>query len=222
MTLPNSVGALVNAESSAPQTPAPAAPVPGEGNDGATDANGIPKSVGAAPDAATTPRTAEEVDQFWRNRVAQKDRAHADAERALRAEIESLKSAPPPAAGNGATSSSGTQGQPDPRISELERQLTEEKAARLVDQRKAKYPHLAAQVGQADAIFASADEATLAKLNALADDSDGGGTLIAPTSPKRAPATATKPLHEKSKEELEADLKAASPGYEAWARARQG
>lgn len=215
------LGQFITQDNEAPTTPAPTAPATDPAVPAAQDGGVAPASVGAAPDAATSPKTPEEIDAFWRKRVSEKDKAHAAAEQALREELESLKRTP----SAGATSSNGqpgTAGQEDPRIAELTRQLEAEKVSRLIDGRKAKYPHLAGQVGNADGIFSSADEATLAKLNALADDSDPGGTFIAPTGPKRAPSTAAKPLHEKSKAELEADLKAATPGYVEWARNTRG
>lgn len=218
----NNLGAVVAADAAQAQTPTPTAPAsppqpPATGTE-PEPTTAIPSSVGAADGAATTPKTIEEVDEFWRKRVSAKDKAHAEAEKALREELASLK-----AAQAGATSSGGQQGTPgqeDPRIAQLTKELEAEKAQRLVDTRKAKYPHLAAQVGEADDIFKSADEATLAKLNALADDSDSGGTFIAPTGPKRSPSAQPKALHEKSRDELEADLKRLSPTYEEWARSR--
>jgi hypothetical protein len=68
---------------------------------------------------------------------------------------------------------------------------------------------LAARVGNDDTIFSSADEATLAKLNA--DLEDAGTGMFAPTSPKRATPTTPKTAREKSKEELLDDLRQVAP-----------
>lgn len=179
---------------------APAVPPAGEDDDAAAQSPG---------------RTPEEIEAFWRNRVSKKDKAHLAAEQALRDEIASLT------AQRAATPSSSTSGNDDPnagRVADLQRQLEEERNARVVDQRKAKYPALAKQ-GVTDSIFASGDEATLARLNALADDNADGG-FIAPTAPRRAAPVASKPLNEKSKDELLADLKVASTHYEASLRNR--
>lgn len=180
---------------------APAAPPAGEDDDAAAQSPG---------------RTPEEIEAFWRNRVSKKDKAHLAAEQALRDEIASLSRQRV-----AATQSSSTSGNDDPnteRVAELQRQLEQERQARVIDQRKAKYPALAKQ-GVTDSIFASGDEATLARLNALADDNADGG-FIAPTAPRRAAPVASKPLNEKSKDELLADLRVASTHYEASLRNR--
>ena len=80
-----------------------------------------------------------------------------------------------------------------------------EQAARVIDQRKAKYPALAA-AGTEDDVFATASEATLAKLNALADD-EPKGTFIAPTGPKRGAPAQPKTYAEMSKQELLDEMK---------------
>ena len=166
------------------------------------------------------PLTAEEVENQWKHRVSQKDRAHAAAEQALREENDALKrqmqaltSQPRPT--NGQSAPAG----PDPQVQSLQEQLAAsqraieaERQARVTDTRKAKYPALATQVGDAGAsIFQTADEATLAKLNALADSSSGG--TFAPTSPRRpGPAPAPKPLGEMNKQELEDQMRKAIEG----------
>jgi hypothetical protein len=169
---------------------------------------------GQAPANEGQPKfqSVEEADEFWRKRVGNKDKAHAAAERALREENESLKrqlQTTPPAG------QAGGEGGGDPAVAQLRQQLQQnqqlleqERQQRVIDTRKAKYPKLVEQ-GLPDAMFAAGDEASLAKLNALADD-EPEGTLIAPTGPRRASAAASKPIREKSKEELLADLRVVS------------
>jgi hypothetical protein len=163
-------------------------------------------------------RTAEEIEQFWRNRVSKKDKTHAAAERALREEIASLKSA----AAASATSSSQDGGtEPvNPQIATLQRELEEERRARVIDQRKAKYPALAAQA--TDDLFSISDEATLAKLNAMADENSGGGrTLIAPTNPARSAARPPKSLQDMTKDEVLRELQKMSDAEQQAAEERR-
>lgn len=151
-------------------------------------------------------RNADEVEAIWRKRVSNKDKAHAAAEKALRDQITAMQAQ---ASGRQSSSTDGGD-QSDAELRTLREELAAEKQARMIDQRKAKYPALAKQVGNADDIF-GADEATLAKLNALADeDGDDGKTLIAPTSPSRRTPAPPKTLDKMNKQELLDALKRAS------------
>lgn len=165
------------------------------------DATGESQSADGV--AESEGRTADEVEAIWRKRVSQKDKAHAAAEKALREQIASLQGK-----SSNATSSSTDGGeQVDAQITQLRQELEVERQGRLIDQRKAKYPALSKQVGQADDIF-STDEATLARLNALADDDgDDQRMRIAPTNPKRTVSAPVKAIKDMSKEELLGALK---------------
>ena len=170
-----------------------------------------PPAEGQAGTDGTPPvtLTADEVEAQWKHRVSQKDRAHAAAEQALRDENDALKrrldaSTAPRSQPNGQPSS----GANDPAVEDLRQQLDEqrratetERQARVIEQRKAKYPALANGVGPAgDSIFSTADEATLAKLNAQYDDGSTG--TFAPTAPRR-----TSPVPAPTVAELEAELR---------------
>jgi hypothetical protein len=152
------------------------------------------------------------VDARWRHRVSQKDKAHAAAEQALREENDRLKaqlaSASRPSSGgqsgggNGATDADYLREQ----LALKEREVEQERQARAVDARKAKYPALARQVGDSgSSIFGTADDATLARLNALADD-EASGSTFAPTSPRKPAPVAPKSPADMSKAELELAL----------------
>jgi hypothetical protein len=185
-------------------------------------AEGQPAVNGSPPEGTPSqPLTAEEVEAQWKHRVSQKDRAHAAAEQALRDENVALQrqlsalTAAPRTPANGQSAPAGD----DPRVATLQEQLANsqraievERQARVLDTRKAKYPALAQQVGDAGAsVFQTADEATLAKLNALADSSSGG--TFAPTSPRRpGPAAPAKALGEMSKQELEDQMRRSIEG----------
>jgi hypothetical protein len=170
---------------------------------------------GTPEGSPATPLTPEEVENQWRHRVSQKDRAHAAAEQALRDENDALKrrldatTAPRPQS-NGQSGSAGNDSEVEALRAQLEAQRREtevEKQARVIEQRKAKYPALARGVGEAgNGIFTTADEATLAKLNAQYDDGTSTGTFASATPRRNVPPPA-KPLGEMNKAELEAELK---------------
>jgi hypothetical protein len=175
-----------------------------------------PADTGTAPAGSpTTPLTPEEVENQWRHRVSQKDRAHAAAEQALRDENDALKrrleatTAPRPQS-NGQSGSAGNDSEVEALRAQLEAQRREtetEKQARVIEQRKAKYPALARGIGDAgSSIFTTADEATLAKLNAQYDDGTSTGTFASAT-PRRTQAPPAKALGDMNKAELEAELR---------------
>jgi hypothetical protein len=175
-----------------------------------------PTDNGAAPEGSPAqPLTAEEVENQWKHRVSQKDRAHAAAEQALRDENDALKrrldaaTAPRPQS-SGQSGSAGNDQEVEALRAQLEEQrraTATEQAARVIEQRKAKYPALAREVGEAgNSIFSTADEATLARLNAKYDDGTSTGTFASAT-PRRTQAPPAKPLGEMNKAELEAELR---------------
>jgi len=185
------------------------------GQEPASQTEGQPPAEGAPEQNGTPgqPLTAEEVENQWKHRVSQKDRAHAAAEQALRDENDALKrrleASRPQSSGQSAS------GANDPAVEDLRQQLEEQRRAtaaaeqaRTIEQRKAKYPSLARNVGDAgSAIFTTADEATLARLNAQLDDGSSGSGTFAPTSPRKAAQTPAKTLGDMSKAELEQELR---------------
>ncbi len=173
-----------------------------------------PDDNGAAPEGSPAqPLTAEEVEAQWKHRVSQKDRSHAAAEQALRDENDALKrqlGQQPRAQSNGQSGSAGNGESVEALREQLEAQRREteaERQARVIEQRMVKYPALARGVGEAGkAIFTTADEATLAKLNAQYDDGTSTGTF-APTAPRRTASIPAKALGEMNKAELELELR---------------
>jgi len=161
------------------------------------------------------PQSVEEVEKAWQYRVSQKDRAHAAAEQTLRDENDALKRqlgalSQPRSQSSG---QSGTQGDGEAdalrqQLADNQKALEDERRQRTLDARRGKYPALARSVGDAGIdIFNTADEATLARLNAQLDDGSSGTGTFAPTSPRRAaPAPPPKPLSQMSKAELEQQL----------------
>lgn len=202
---PTTLGAHIQSQVQTGQAPASAAAPATTPPQGAADP--------VKPDEMSGAKTPEEIEAYWRNRVSQKDRAHAAAEKALREELEQLQaraSTAAPATGGQPGTESAADAELRRKYEETTKALETERAARAIDQRKAKYPALV-QSGVADAIFATADEASLAKLNELASD-EPRGTMIAPTGPRRGQPVADKPLHEMTKVELENKLREAAKG----------
>lgn len=191
---------------------APAAPPPAEGQPSPSPDAGEPTPA-PAPE-----RTVEDVERFWSDKQAELGRIHKAAERALRDEKAALErrlAARDP-------SGQAVDGTDDSRVADLERQLNDERVARTVAERRSKYPAIVAKLGDdADAFLTSGDPVGLAKLNASLEDGEQGSTFIAPTTPKRQPPAAAKPLQDKSKEELLDDLKQLTPAYQEFERQRR-
>lgn len=176
----------------------------------ATDDETDEEPAKGAPDATPKgPQTVEEANAYWQKRMSGKDRAAAAAEQVLREQLAAAE-----AKANAATTSAGQPAEGgNAEAEQLRKELEQERRGRAIDARKAKYP--AAAAGLSDEMIAVADEAKLAALQErLADEP---GNFIAPTGPRRPAAPAAgKSLDEKSVAELEADLRAASPGYKSW------
>lgn len=195
----------------------PIASTPPQQGEAPSPADGQQPPEGGATNGEGTqqpPATVEEVEAQWKHRVSQKDRAHAAAEQALRDENDALKRqlgtlSQPRSQSNG---QSGAQADAEAdvlrqQLADNQKALDEERRQRTLDARKAKYPALAHSVGEAGIdIFATSDEATLARLNAQLDDGSSTGTF-APTSPRRTPPAPTKGLGDMSKAELELELR---------------
>ena len=199
-------------------------PAPSQGEPASQPSDGQPAPEGQQPqDAGTppTPVTVEDIEKQWQHRVSQKDKAHAAAEQALRDENDALKrqlaTLSQPRSQSSGQSGTQTPAAGSPEADVLREQLSAERKARedverraAIEQRRGKYPSLARNVGEAGIdIFTTADEATLAKLNAQLDDGSTGTGTFAPTSPRRAAPSPSKTLGDMNKAELEAQLRAA-------------
>jgi len=154
-------------------------------------------------DDEAPPQTVEEVEALWKNRVSQKDKAHAAAEKVLRDEIAALKAKPASTEPNGDVAQQQAASQQ--RITELERQVEEERVKNL----QMKYPVLAQQVGEDTSLFKMTDEATLARLNALGEQTPAAPAqpppIMDPSTPKRT--ASTQQTHEPTSDELKGQLK---------------
>ena len=177
---------------------------------------GAENSTGA-PVEGQTAQTVEEVEAIWKGRLSGKDRAHNAETEALRAQIEALKAQPAPAP-VGETPEQA-------RVRELERDLQTERTARQVEVLRNKFPTAAAHLGEA---IIGMDEAKIAGLEAALDGvAPANGTSRTVIDPNAAPrrvgapapgAPGAKPLNEKTKDELLADLKRVAPTIQEEAR----
>ena len=154
--------------------------------------------------------TAEEVEARWKHRVSQKDKAHAAAETALREENDRLKrqldASRAPSNGQ-AGDGGGNDAYLREQLAQSQREVEQERSLRAIEAKRAKYPALAKSVGESGSgIFGTSDDATLARLNALAEDDADSGTF-APMTPRKGAPPKPKSLTEMSKDELEAELK---------------
>lgn len=160
------------------------------------------------------PQTVEEVEAIWKNRVSQKDKAHAAEAKALREQVASYEKRLSAKAEADSADESET-GQWKAKYEEAQKAADQERQARLIEVREAKYP-LAAEALEPE-ILAQMDEGKLAALNARLDSEEAPatGTRIDPNAaPRRSPSPPTS-TRDKSVAELEADLKQHGPAYVA-------
>lgn len=164
------------------------------------------------PVVASGAQTAEEIEAFWRNRWSGTDRAHNAEVASLKEQIAALQN--PPAQAPVGESPEAAQ------IRELREQLAAAQADRDREARARQYPQAASVLGDE---VANLSPEKLAALEALYDN--GGGApapMIDPNAAGRSNGSVTgpqaKPLNEKTKDELLADLKKAAPGIQAEAR----
>lgn len=164
---------------------------------------------------ATEPRTPEEIEAIWKNRVAGKDRAHAaetatlrqqlEQERRQREALENQRSAEQAGQLSEAEQWKQKAEAAEARAAEIEKQ-------RILDVRTAKYG--AAAEALDETVLVAMDEAKLAALNArLSGEEAPPAPVIDPNQPRRP--TASAPSREKGIEELEADLKKYEPEFRA-------
>jgi hypothetical protein len=172
---------------------------------------GEPASTGDAVEQQ--PKTVEEVEAFWRNRFSARDRAHNAETAALRAQMDAQQRAPV-APAEGETPEAA-------RVRELERTLQQERAARQASELRSQYPLAAGLLG--DSVTGLPPE-TLAAIEAAVDNGQAqtGPPMMDPNAARRPaagmPGQGQKPLNEKTKDELLADLRRAAPAFQEAAR----
>lgn len=161
-----------------------------------------PESQAPAPDQqqqdSSGEVTPEAIEQFWRNRQSQSDKAHAAEAAALRERIQQLEqssSTGPRTAGDQSEDSNAL-------IEQLRSQLAEEKQLRVTETRAAKYPYAAEALDEV--ALSQMDEGKLANINQrLAPPSFG----VDRNNPARSRDGGQKPISEMSTQELKEHLK---------------
>jgi hypothetical protein len=156
----------------------------------------------------TPGRTAEEVELEWRNRVSQKDKAHAQELARLQAELTKARET-----ASTATSRGSEQMTDNERLAQekadLERQLQDERSARVIEVRQAKYPTAVASVGE-DAAKAMDDEKLAALETRLATPAAKPPSVMDANQASRTPS---EPPAEKTSDDLKADLERLAPEF---------
>lgn len=165
----------------------------------------------------STPLTAEELDTQWRNRMSQRDKAHNEELRVLREQLSGFQTREEQSRRDAEAQRLANMSAAERAVAERDaarEELAQEKAARTADVRRLKYPNVAVEFD--DQTLAAMDEAKLASLEAKVGGSPApvpATSLIDPNSAARtAPAAPVSPK-DKTKEELLADLKAATPSW---------
>jgi hypothetical protein len=154
-------------------------------------------SEGQAEAETSGASTPEDIEAYWRKRFSNSDKAHAAEAKVLREQLAALQSGK---ATEVASAESGAKEMTD-MVSRLQADLAAERAARVIDTRKAKYPAAAQALG--DEVIVQMDEARLAGLNESL-------TVTAPRVDANNPArrmSGSKPIEDMTSEEVKALFK---------------
>lgn len=160
------------------------------------------------------PLTAEEVEAQWKHRMSQRDKAHAAETEALRRELNSKLAAEETKRrveeqARLANMSEAERWQA--RAKELEGQVEQERTQRVIDTRKARFPGIAAELG--DEVLAAMDEGRLAALETrFAAPATSVPSLIDPNSVGRSMTQPVGP-DGKTADQLKADLERMGPEF---------
>lgn len=157
-------------------------------------------------DAPVLPRSVEEVEAAWKYRQSQNDKAHAAETAALQKQIDALKAAP----------AAPTQETPEQaQVRELQERLAASEQRAAAAQLQVQFPNLASVLG--DSITALPPE-KLAALETWGDQGQAPRQIMDRNNPPRQQSAVAgvqeKPYSEKTKDELLADLKRATPAYQ--------
>jgi hypothetical protein len=157
-------------------------------------------------------QTAEEIEAFWRNRQSGVDRAHNAEVAALKAQLDAAK-APPVTAPVGESPEAA-------QVRQLQAELAQAQAEAKAATLRSQFPQAAGVLG--DEITNLSPE-KVAAIEAWADGGQQGpAPMIDPNAAARGngavQAPQAKPLNEKTKDELLADLQRATPQMQAEAR----
>ena len=133
------------------------------------------------------------IEAYWKNRTSGSDRAHAAETKVLRDRLASLEGA----GGQPPKSSADASPEVAETIKRLQAEVLQERTARILETRRAKYPNAIAALG--DDVAAQMDEARLAGLNEQLNAT--AAPKVDPNNPARR-ATGPKPISELTDAEL--------------------
>jgi hypothetical protein len=177
-----------------------------------TDATaGTADSTGDAAEVSGA-LTVEEVEAYWRNRTSGIQRAHNAETADLKAQMAALQRTPATTAPPEGESADAA------RARQLEQELATERAARQAIELRSQYPRTAEVLGDAITNLPPEKLAAIEASYENGQGAQGGPPIIDPNmAPRRTaggiPGGGPKPLSEKSKDELLADLRRATPAF---------
>ena len=171
-----------------------------------------PQPEGSAP---AQPQTPEEVEAIWRNRFSQRDRAHNAEVESLRRQVGELRGTGTPSAAADGTTPAGNSYKAQYEAAQQELEQVRREAT--VANRRAQFPALAGEIAATDPVWASANEESLARMNALvgAPPRPAPAGPIDQNQPPRTPTGPRKALDQMSKDELLQELARQSPAEAA-------
>lgn len=170
-----------------------------------TEDTGIGETDSTGDAAGQPPRSVEEVEAYYRARQSGIDRAHNAETASLKAQIAALQGGPASAPPAGETAEAV-------QVRQLTEELARVNAARQAESLRSQYPYAAGVLG--DSLTSLPPE----KLDAIEALGDNGTRRVDPNMAPRqrtgVQSQAQRPLSEKSKEELLADLKRTAPAFQ--------
>jgi hypothetical protein len=173
----------------------------------------VPDGSPVDPGETSGAQTVEEVEAYWRNRTSGIQKAHNAETAVMQAQMEQMRRPPASTPPEGESADAA-------RARQLEQELQTERQARQAIELRSAYPRSAEVLGDAIAKLADQPE-KLAAMEAAYENgqgNEGGPPVITPNAARRSvpgmPGAATeKPLNEKTKDELLADLQRATPAF---------
>ena len=174
------------------------------------------EQAGTEAEAPDQSLSAEELDLQWRNRMSSRDKAHAAELKAVRDKQEATERSLQALRTEQEKARQANMTEAERVVEEnkrLQRELEEERQTRVIETRRARFPHIAAELD--DASIAVMDEGKLAALNSrLSGSTAEPPSLIDPNSAARPnPAQPVSATEGKSSAELKADLRQMGPAF---------
>ena len=177
-----------------------------------------------APEGAPAGEPTLEGGEDWQKRMSGLQKAHNEETRVLREQLAAAQAAAAQTtqAATQETSTLSAEAQQFKRLAEEAQQaLQQEKQARIVDTRAAKYPFAAESLGD-PSVLAAIDEAKLAGLNARLGGITKAPPLMDSNGAARGVPATEKPMGQKTSADLKKDLARYGPQWAAEVRESMG